>query len=45
MNKGGKSRCKMCAFVEEASDFEGCNRKFRIHFSFYCDLEGLVYQL
>ena len=43
MKKYGKSRCKVCRFVEESRDFEGHGNKFKINYSFDCDSEGVVY--
>ena len=43
MKKCGKSRCKVCGFVEEVRDFEGHENKFKINYPFDCDSEGVVY--
>ena len=43
MKKCGKSRCKVCGFVEESRDFEGHGNKSKINYSFDCDSEGVVY--
>ena len=43
MKKCGKSRYKVCGFVEEGGDFEGHGNKFKINYPFDCDSEGMVY--
>ena len=43
MKKCGKSRCKVCRFVEEGRDFEGHGNEFKTNYSFNCDSEGMVY--
>ena len=43
MKKCGKSRCKVCGFMEEGRDFEGHGNKFKINYPFDCDSEGVVY--
>ena len=43
MKKCGKSRCKVCGFVEEGRNLEEHGDKFKINYLFDCDSEGVVY--
>ena len=43
MKKYGKSRCKICDFVEEGDGFDGSGRKYLIKFDFNCDSAGVIY--
>ena len=43
MKKCGKSRCKICTFVEEGREFGRNNKKYLINLSFNCNSEGVIY--